>query len=186
MSSPCKSTGQNRHQQKLFETSSRIRRGQWVWWVGLCYYTAGQELSPFLHQFLNLSQVSNGFWSCHAGRPNWKAGFWPLSLSRQTLYLTKTKLTIQQTLSPWRWTLMFNLKTILIRRNTSALFIENAFLKPSALKYPLLSNLRLATNTFLENSLFCVIFPTNGKLQRGRPTYTVAVLPLTRDGLQDS
>ena len=104
VSSPRKSTGQNRHQQKLFETSSRIRRGQWVWWVGLCYYTAGQELSPFLHQFLNLSQVSNGFWSCHAGRPNWKAGFWPLSLSRQTLYLTKTKLTIQQTLSPWRWT----------------------------------------------------------------------------------
>ena len=107
VSSPRKSTGQNRHQQKLFETSSRIRRGQWVWWVGLCYYTAGQELSPFLHQFLNLSQVSNGFWSCHAGRPNWKAGFWPLSLSCQTLYLTKTKSTVQQTLSPWRWTLMF-------------------------------------------------------------------------------
>ena len=66
MSSPRKSTGQNRHQQKLFETSSRIRRGQWVWWVGLCYYTAGQKLSLFLHQFLNLSQVSNGFWSSRA------------------------------------------------------------------------------------------------------------------------
>ena len=49
------------------------------------------------------------------------------------------------------------LKTILIRRNTSALFIENAFLKPSALKYPLFRNLRLATNTFLEKSLLCNI-----------------------------
>ena len=59
------------------ETSSLIRRGQWFWWLGLCYYTAGQKLSPFLHQFLNLSQVSNGFWSCRAARPNWKAEFWP-------------------------------------------------------------------------------------------------------------
>ena len=47
----------------LVESSSSLPRGQWFWWVGLCYYTAGQKLSLFLHQFLNLSQVSNGFWS---------------------------------------------------------------------------------------------------------------------------
>ena len=29
-------------------------------------YNSRQKLSPFLHQFLNLSQVSNGFWSCRA------------------------------------------------------------------------------------------------------------------------
>ena len=50
----------------LVESSSSLPRGQWFWWFGLCYYTAGQKLSLFLHQFLNLSQVSNGFWSSRA------------------------------------------------------------------------------------------------------------------------
>ena len=73
----CKSRESSSAEKFSVETSSLIRRGQWFRWLGLCYYTAGQKLSPFLHQFLNLSQVSNGFWSCRAARPNWKAGFWP-------------------------------------------------------------------------------------------------------------